>query len=74
MAAKAAMGKLLTQIFDPQGRIFQMIFNSALNDAYLLTFWLVVATIFLTLTLPGRPTLEKRSENASEAVEAGQMT
>jgi hypothetical protein len=68
------MGKLLTQIFDPQGRIFQMIFNSALNDAYLVTFWLAVATIFLTLTLLGRPTLEKRSENASEAVEAGQMT
>ncbi len=72
-AAKAAVGKLLAQIFDPQGPIFQLNFNSALNDAYFVTFWLAVATIFLALTLPGRPKLEKRSENAPEAIEARQV-
>ena len=66
LATKVAMGKLLAQIFDPHGPIFQMNFNNALNDAYLVTFWLAVATIFLALTLPGRPEVEKRPGNAPE--------
>ena len=62
VAAKAAMGQLLVQIFNPHGPIFQVNFNNALNDAYFVTFWLAVATIFLSLTLPGRPKMEKEQK------------
>jgi hypothetical protein len=41
-------------------------FNNAINDAYFVTFWLAVATIFLSLTLPGRPKMEKRTEEVPE--------
>jgi hypothetical protein len=66
LATKATMGKLLAQIFDPHGPIFQMNFNNALNDAYFVTFWLAVTTILLALTLPGRPKVEKSPGNAPE--------
>ncbi len=51
VAPKAAMGQLLGQHI-PQN------FNQGLNDAYFITFWLSVATIFLAFTLPGRPPKE----------------
>lgn len=71
-AAKAAMGQLIGQIFDPHGPIFQHNFNAGLNDAYLVTFWLAVATIFLAFTLPGRPKAEQssREEAPSPAPDA----
>ncbi len=46
-AREMAMGQLLQQSI-PQN------FIQGLNDAYLVTFYLAVATIFLALTLPGR--------------------
>ena len=73
VAAKAAMGKLLAEIFNPHGPIFQMNFNNAINDAYFVTFWLAVATIFLALTLPGRPKMEKGTEEMPEMMESGQI-
>lgn len=53
-APKAAMGQLMGQIFDPNGPIFRTHFLQGLNDAYLVTFWLSIATILLAFTLPGR--------------------
>lgn len=54
-AAKAAMGKLT-------GELFPLNFVHALNDAYFVTFWLAVATIFLAFTLPGRTARERKPE------------
>jgi hypothetical protein len=50
-----------------------MNFNNAINDAYFVTFWLAVATIFLALTLPGRPKMEKGTEEMPEMMESGQV-
>ena len=47
-AQGVATGELLKR-FLPQD------FIQGLNDAYLVTFWLAVAIIFLAFTLPGRP-------------------
>ncbi len=60
-AAKAALGKIL-------GQQFPLNFVHALNDAYLVTFWLAVATIFLAFTLPGRSREEKKPEEKSPEV------
>ena len=69
VAPKAAMGQLLKQIFDAHGSIFQQHFVTSLNDAYLVTFWLAVATIFLAFTLPGRQKVEKASSSEPSPVE-----
>ena len=57
VAPKAALGQLLAQHIP-------LNFNQGLDDAYLITFWLSVATIFLAFTLPGRP--RKGADAASE--------
>lgn len=51
VAPKIALGQLLSQHV-PQN------FIQGINDAYFVTFWLSVATIFLAFTLPGRPKRE----------------
>ena len=53
-AQKAAMGQLL-------GQLIPLDFNQALNDAYLVTFWLAVVTILLAFTLPGRLRSDRKS-------------
>lgn len=62
VAPKAAMGQLLGQLI-PQN------FNQSLNDAYFVTFWLAVATIFLAFTLPGRPRQKASTEGEKPLVE-----
>ncbi len=62
VAPKAAMGQLLGQII-PQN------FDQSLNDAYFVTFWLAVATIFLAFTLPGRPHQEAPIQSEKPPVE-----
>jgi len=62
VAPNAAMGQLLGQII-PQN------FNQSLNDAYFVTFWLSVATIFLAFTLPGRPRQKAPIQNEKPPVE-----
>ncbi len=62
-AVKAATGQII-------GMHFAQNYVSALNDAYYVTFWLALASMFLAFTLPGRP----RAKQAQEAnVEAGVM-
>jgi hypothetical protein len=42
------------EIFHPQGIIFRTHFLQGINAAYLVTFWLSLATLLLAFTLPGR--------------------
>ncbi len=71
VAPDAAMGQILKQVvanvFNPHGLIFQQNFTSGLNDAYLLTFWLAVATLVLAFTLPGRPKSEASKGEGEQA-------
>jgi len=53
-ASKAALGQVMGEIFNPRGIIFRMHFLQGLNSAYLVTFWLSLATMLLAFTLPGR--------------------
>ncbi len=48
VAARAAAGQIL-------GSLFPLHFLQGLNDAYTVTFWLAVASIFLAFTLPTHP-------------------
>ncbi|MEO7020303.1 MAG: DHA2 family efflux MFS transporter permease subunit [Ktedonobacteraceae bacterium] len=59
--SKAAMGQVLGEIFNPNGPIFRVHFLQGLNDAYLVTFWLSIATMILAFTLPGRPKTRRPS-------------
>jgi DHA2 family multidrug resistance protein len=58
IAAKATFGKLMQTDIIPQS------FLHGLNDAYIVTFWLAFATIFLAMTLPGA---SKRAKEKPEA-------
>ncbi len=64
VAAKAAMGQVLGEIFNPNGLIFRTDFLQGINDAYRVTFWLSIATMLLAFTLPARP----RGESLSHEV------
>lgn len=65
VAPQVAMGQIFKQVvatvFDPRGPIFQQNFSSGLNDAYIVTFWLAIATLVLAFTLPGRPKIKKET-------------
>ncbi len=54
-ATQAATGKLL-------GPLYSQWFIQALNNAYVVTFWMAVATIALAFLLPGRRSSKKVSE------------
>lgn len=54
-AQSAAIGQLLA-------RLIPLDFNQALNDAYIVTFWLAIATILLAFTLPGRPRSKRQAQ------------
>ncbi|HLI09268.1 MAG TPA: DHA2 family efflux MFS transporter permease subunit [Ktedonobacteraceae bacterium] len=54
-AQAAAMGQLLAHYIP-------LDFNQALDDAYIVTFWLAVATILLSFTLPGRSRNEQQAK------------
>ena len=60
-APKAALGQLL-------GQHIPLNFNQGLDDAYFITFWLSVATIFLAFTLPGRPPKEAQTKGEQTPV------
>lgn len=64
-APKAALGQLMGTIFNPHGLIFRTSFLQGINDAYLVTFWLSIATLLLAFTLPGRP---KKAKQPSQIV------
>lgn len=79
VAPNVAMGQILKQIvanvFNPHGPIFQQNFNAGLNDAYIVTFWLAIATLALAFTLPGRPKAEAdkgEGEQASSPAPVGE--
>ncbi len=60
VADKAASGQIL-------GPLFPQHFIQVINDAYMVTFWLAVASILLAFTLPGRVRQQKLPENDSSA-------
>jgi DHA2 family multidrug resistance protein len=69
LPATAAQGAALGQLL---ARLIPLDFNQALNDAYLVTFWLAVVTILLAFTLPGRPRKQAEEHKQDDtAIEQG---
>lgn len=67
VATKAATGQIMGQIFNSHGLIFRTNFLYSLNYAYLVTFWLSIATLILAFTLPGQGRSSGKQATFAEA-------
>jgi DHA2 family multidrug resistance protein len=65
-AAKVAAGQIV-------GELFPRYFLQGLNDAYTVTFWLAVAALLLSFTLPRRAGVEKSQRGEDEREQAQQQ-
>lgn len=69
-AQKQAVGQAVGQIM---AHYTPLNFVQGINDAYLVTFWLAVASFLLAFTLPGRPKQQESGASTSEAASAAAL-